>query len=190
MGIVSLDSNKVTTFISVQGHWGHKKEKSLYHLNTFFLGERNGFNIFNPEKFVEFFKRLSFFCFGIIRLEGNIFFLNTHNYFKEIMLFFGLRSLQPVKLNNWVNGSLNNPSFKKPGALFISNVNNNMYILKEAYKKCIPVICVQDSDVSIDKISYSLLGNNDSKENFAQYSNVLSDSIIKAKLFNYCKKLI
>lgn len=188
MGVISIKNAKVTTFLNVQGHWGHKKENSLQTLNSFFLGTRNNFYVFNPENYIELSKRLYFFCFNVIMLGGSILFINTHDYFKEVTLFFGLRSLQPVKLNNWVNGSLAKLSYKKRTILFLSNIDNNMYILKEAFSRCIPVIGVQDSNVSVDRISYSIIGNNDSKKMFAEYSNLLSDAVIKAKLFNFCKK--
>ena len=191
MGVILKSNNyTVTTFLTVQGHWGHKKEKSSQTLNSFFLGTRNDFNIFNPENSVEFLKRLNLFCFDVIKLNGNILFVNTYSYFERITLFFGLRSLESIKLNNWVNGSLSNLLHNKPTVLFISNINNNMYILKEASKKSIPVIGIQDSDISINRITYSILGNNDSKEVFAEYSNTLSNTIIKAKLFNFCKNIV
>jgi len=181
-------SINVITFIGIQGHWGHKKEKSLQCLNNLFLGTRNNFNVFNSENSLQYFKRLSLFCFNIIVLGGNVLFVNTSNYFEKITLFLGLRSLEYIKINNWVNGCLINQLYKKPSILFISSTHNNMYILKEASKKSIPVISIQDSDINVDKISYSLLGNDDSKETFTEYSRILSDVIIKAKLFKQCKQ--
>ena len=66
-------------FISSQSHWGHHKQILNHSLNSYFLGVKNDFTLFNPEYFIEFSKRCAIFCSNIISNDGQILFINSNN---------------------------------------------------------------------------------------------------------------
>jgi ribosomal protein S2 len=192
MGVNNLTTHiKLTSkgFLDAQGHWGHKKERLNHSSNIHVLGFKNDFTIINPEHFLEYSKRCNIFCSKTILNGGNIFFINSNDEYKKLIIYFGSRSLQPIHYNKWFGGLLTNNFFKNPCVFVMSNVSKNSFILKEASKKLIPVISIEDSDYSFNKAFYSVLGNDDSKQSLSFFYSNLTNHIIKSLLYNHCKSL-
>ena len=177
-----------SSFLKAQGHWGHKKERLNHSFNIHLLGLKSNSAVFNPEHFIEYCKRSSIFCSKTILNRGTIFFINSDDEYRKIVIFFGSRSLQPINCDKWIGGFLTNNFFKNPCVLVTPNLDKNIYILKEASRKLIPVISIEDTDHNLNKPFYSILGNDDSKQSVSYFYNILSDYIIKSSLYNHCKR--
>ena len=60
-------------------------------------------------------------------------------------------------------------------------------MLKEASKKFIPVIAIEDSNHFKDKSFYSLHGNDDNKNSIHHFYVFLTDSILRSLLYKHSK---
>jgi ribosomal protein S2 len=172
-------------FMSSQSHWGHHKQILNHSLNSYLLGVKNDFTLFNPGYFIEFSKRCAIFCSNIISNDGQVLFINSNNEFKKCVVFFGSRSLQPIYSHEWVAGSITNNFIKTPSVLVATNLSKDSYILKEALKVLIPVITIEDSNYNLHKAFYSSFANDDNKVSICYFYSFLTDHIIKSLLYNY-----
>lgn len=189
MGISKKNLTKLD-FLTTQGYWGHQKNRSNGKLNKYFLGSRNDFTVFNPECSIEYSKRSILFCSKATSKGGNLIFVSSDDTYKELVIFFGCRSLQLVHYDKWSGGFLTNNPIDKPYVLIISTTSKNASILKEASRKLIPVICVEDSDYSLDKPIYSILGNDGSKQFFHSFYSILTNNVLKSLMHKHCINLI
>lgn len=187
----NIQANSLSqSFIASQSHWGHHKQIFNYSLSPHVLGLKNGFVIFNPSHFVEYSKRCSIFCSKVILEKGDILFINFGNESKKLTMFFGSRSLQPIYVNEWLGGSITNGFLKKPSLIVTHNIPKDSLILKEASKKLIPVITLEDSDYCLNKSFYSSFGNDNNKDSICFFYSVLSESILKSTLLMCAKNLV
>ena len=174
-----------SNFILSQSHWGHHKQILNNSLNSYFLGVKNDFTLYNPEYFIEFSKRCAIFCSCIASNNGRILFINSNDEFKKCIVFFGYRCLQPIYSHEWVAGSITNNLIKAPSVLVTTNINKNSYFFKEALKVLIPVITIEDSNYSSHKAFYSSFANDDNKISICYFYSFLTDHIIKSLLYKY-----
>jgi ribosomal protein S2 len=174
-------------FLDVQFFWGHKKLFFNKLSSTYFLGLRNNNLIFNTEYAKEFIKRMLLFCMESIFKNINILFI-CHPYVK-LILFFASRCLEYISYNKWISGLLTNYTFRNSNILILTNMLKNPIILKESFKVLLPIICFEDSDYSFNKSLYPIPMNDDSKESISNFCLILTNNIIKFKLFRYCKNI-
>ena len=145
--------------------------------------------MFNSAHFVEYSRRCSVFCSNIVLDNGNILFINFGAEYKKLTVFFASRSLQTVYANKWVGGSITNNFLKKPSVIVTHNIPKDSFILKEASKRFIPIITLEDSDYCLNKSFYSSFANDNNKDSICYFYSILSDSIIKSLLLAYAKTL-
>lgn len=174
-------------FLKSQSHWGHNKQILNHSLSAHILGTKHDFVIFNSAHFVEYSKRCSIFCSNVILNKGNILFINFGVEYKKLTVFFGSRSLQTIHAHKWVGGSITNNFLKKPSIIITHNMPKDSFVLKEASKKFIPIITIEDSDYSSNKSFYSSFANDNNKESVCYFYSILSESIIKSLLLSYAK---
>nr|YP_009476766.1 ribosomal protein S2 [Cryptomonas curvata]AVM81259.1 ribosomal protein S2 [Cryptomonas curvata] len=185
----TLSGKKLTKgFIISQSYWGHNKQTLSSSISPHVFGIKNDFVIFNPSHFVEYSKRISVFCSNVILNNGNILFISFGADYKKISVFFGSRSLQSIHINKWVGGSITNNFLKKPCIIVTPVIPKDSFVLKEASKKLIPIITIEDSDYILHKGFYSSFGNDNNKESVSYFYTILSESILKSLLFSYIKK--
>lgn len=186
MGVKSKNfastKNLTKGFLASQSHWGHYKQILSNNLRSHIIGTKHGFVIFNTSHFAEYSRRCSVFCSESVLNKGNILFVNFGGEYKKLTVFFGLRSLQSIHADKWVGGSITNNFLKKPTVIITHNMPKDSFILKEASKKLIPIITIEDSDYKLHKSFYSLHGNDDNKNSICYFYSVLTDSIIKSLL--------
>lgn len=172
-------------FLNVQFFWGHKKMFFNNLSNYYLIGIKNNNLIFNLEYSKEFIKRMLLFCLESIFKNNNILFICYP--FIKLILFFAARCMQFVNYDNWISGLLTNNIFKNPNILIFANKLKNIFILKESFRVLLPFICFEDSNYFLNKSLYPLFINDDSKESLSNICLILTNNIIKFKLFNYCK---
>jgi len=196
MGVVNnrkaiQKENQNSDFLFSQSCWGHKKQYLNHRLNKHILGLKNDFVIFNNEHFLEYSNRCSFFCFNTINLGGTILFVSPNDNYKELTLYFTLRSFQRFYIEKWFGGLVTNNllNYKIPDVLVVSNLRHD-YVLKEASTKLIPIISIEDSDHLLHKSFYSVFANDDKKDSIFLFYNLLTNSIIKSLLTKYSTNLI
>ena len=179
-------------FLLSQSCWGHKKQYLKQCLNKHILGLKNDFVIFNNEHFLEYSNRCSSFCFNTINLGGTILFVSSNDNYKELTLFFTLRSFQRFYIKKWFGGLITNNllNCKVPDVFIVSNLKHDSYVLKEASTKLIPVISIEDSDHDLHKSFYSVFANDDKKDSIFLFYNILTNSIIKSLLIKHSINLI
>ena len=177
------------SYIETQSVCGHDKRTLNHSLNLHVLGLKHNFVFFNPEHSIEYLKRSSYFCYNTILSGGSILFINSNDVFNKLTLYFGSRCLQPVFLRKWVGGLLTNYFLKNPCVFIALSLNKVSGVLKEASKKFIPVITIEDSNYSIDKSFYSLYGNDDNKNSIYHFYVFLTDSILRSLLYKYSKSV-
>jgi ribosomal protein S2 len=191
MGVVvkfNVSSKQLSKgFLASQSHWGHTKQILNHSLSAHIIGTKNDFVIFNSAHFTEYSKRCSIFCSNVILDKGNILFINFGAEYKKLTVFFGSRSLQPMYAHEWVGGSITNNFLKKPTIILTHNIPKDSFILKEASKRFIPIITIEDSDYSLNKSFYSSFGNDNNKDSMCYFYSILSESIIKSLLLVHAK---
>ena len=182
-------NTKITkfSFIETQSVWGHNKRTLNHSLNLHVLGLKHDFVFLNPEHSVEYLKRCSFFCYNTMLSGGSIFFINSNDVFNKLTVYFGSRCLQPVYLHKWVGGLITNYFLKNPCVFVVLSLNKDSNVLKEASKKFIPVIAIEDSNHFKDKSFYSLHGNDDNKNSIHHFYVFLTDSILRSLLYKHSK---
>jgi ribosomal protein S2 len=182
---------QISDFLLSQSCWGHKKQYLKHSLNKHVLGLKNDFVIFNSEHFLEYSVRCSFFCFNTINNGGSILFVSSHDDYKRLTLFFTLRSFQRFYIDKWFGGLITNNllDVKTPDIFVVSNLKYDTYVLKEACKKLIPVISIEDSDHPLNKSFYSAFASDDRKDSIYLFYTILTDSIIKSLLIKYSNSL-
>ena len=193
MGVVtkstSSSKNLSKGFLASQSHWGHSKQILNHSLSAHIIGTKHNFVVFNSAHFVEYSRRCSVFCSNIVLDNGNILFINFGAEYKKLTVFFASRSLQTVYANKWVGGSITNNFLKKPSLIVTHNIPKDSFILKEASKRFIPIITLEDSDYCLNKSFYSSFANDNNKDSICYFYSILSDSIIKSLLLAYAKTL-
>jgi ribosomal protein S2 len=193
MGVVtkstSSSKNLSKGFLASQSHWGHSKQILNHSLSAHIIGTKHNFVVFNSAHFVEYSRRCSVFCSNIVLDNGNILFINFGAEYKKLTVFFASRSLQTVYANKWVGGSITNNFLKKPSVIVTHNIPKDSFILKEASKRFIPIITLEDSDYCLNKSFYSSFANDNNKDSICYFYSILSDSIIKSLLLAYAKTL-
>jgi ribosomal protein S2 len=193
MGVVtkstSSSKNLSKGFLASQSHWGHSKQILNHSLSAHIIGTKHNFVVFNSAHFVEYSRRCSVFCSNIVLDNGNILFINFGAEYKKLTVFFASRSLQTVYANKWVGGSITNNFLKKPSVIVTHNIPKDSFILKEASKRFIPIIILEDSDYCLNKSFYSSFANDNNKDSICYFYSILSDSIIKSLLLAYAKTL-
>jgi len=193
MGVVtkstSSSKNLSKGFLASQSHWGHGKQILNHSLSAHIIGTKHNFVVFNSAHFVEYSRRCSVFCSNIVLDNGNILFINFGAEYKKLTVFFASRSLQTVYANKWVGGSITNNFLKKPSVIVTHNIPKDSFILKEASKRFIPIITLEDSDYCLNKSFYSSFANDNNKDSICYFYSILSDSIIKSLLLAYAKTL-
>ena len=193
MGVVtkstSSSKNLSKGFLASQSHWGHSKQILNHSLSAHIIGTKHNFVVFNSAHFVEYSRRCSVFCSNIVLDNGNILFINFGAEYKKLTVFFASRSLQTVYANKWVGGSITNDFLKKPSVIVTHNIPKDSFILKEASKRFIPIITLEDSDYCLNKSFYSSFANDNNKDSICYFYSILSDSIIKSLLLAYAKTL-
>jgi ribosomal protein S2 len=193
MGVVTKSTpsskNLSNGFLASQSHWGHSKQILNHSLSAHIIGTKHNFVVFNSAHFVEYSRRCSVFCSNIVLDNGNILFINFGAEYKKLTVFFASRSLQTVYANKWVGGSITNNFLKKPSVIVTHNIPKDSFILKEASKRFIPIITLEDSDYCLNKSFYSSFANDNNKDSICYFYSILSDSIIKSLLLAYAKTL-
>jgi ribosomal protein S2 len=193
MGVVTKSTpsskNLSKGFLASQSHWGHSKQILNHSLSAHIIGTKHNFVVFNSAHFVEYSRRCSVFCSNIVLDNGNILFINFGAEYKKLTVFFASRSLQTVYANKWVGGSITNNFLKKPSVIVTHNIPKDSFILKEASKRFIPIITLEDSDYCLNKSFYSSFANDNNKDSICYFYSILSDSIIKSLLLAYAKTL-
>jgi len=193
MGVIikpSVSSKNLSKgFLASQSHWGHSNQILNHSLSAHIIGTKHNFVVFNPAHFIEYSKRCSIFCSNIVLDNGNILFINFGSEYKKLTVFFASRSLQTSYANKWVGGSITNNFFKKPSLIITHSIPKDSFILKEASKRFIPIITLEDSDYCLNKSFYSSFGNDNNKNSICYFYSILSDSIIKSLLLAYAKTL-
>lgn len=71
--------------------------------------------------------------------------------------------------------------FLKPEVLFMLQVNPNSSLVKEALKFQIPIVGILDSNSKPYAIQYPIPGNDDSKEAFSFYTELLINTVLDTK---------
>lgn len=193
MGVIksNISSKSLSKgFLASQSHWGHGKQITNHSLSGHILGTKHDFIIFNSAHFVEYSKRCSVFCSSLVLNKGTILFINFGTEYKKLTVFFGSRSLQSIYAHEWVGGSITNNFFKKPSAIISHSIPKDSFILKEASKKFIPIITLEDSDYCLNKSFYSSFGNDNNKDSICYFYSILSESIIKSQLLAHARNSV
>ncbi len=69
---------------------------------------------------------------------------------------------------------------KKPGALFVVDINREKLAIAEAHRLNIPIVAIVDTNTDPDEVSYPIPGNDDSLRSIGLIAEVLSETITKA----------
>ena len=69
---------------------------------------------------------------------------------------------------------------KKPGALFVVDINRERLAIAEAHRLKIPVVAIVDTNTDPDEVDYPIPGNDDSLRSIGLIAEVLGETIKKA----------
>jgi len=122
--------------------------------------------------------------------QGFFLFTNFNTLFlKNYIFFLVCRSLQTIIHTRWVNGLLTNCLWKSPPIFIVSKLNNFL-ILKETFTKRIPLILMNNNNLSLDKSFYLIFNNINSKKYMFFYYKNLSNFILLSKLYFFATELL
>lgn len=153
------------------------------------LGSRSNFNIINPEHQIEMLRRTTKVCYKI-SVKTRILFVNTQisTKFDGIIKTLAYRAGQNFVIGRWPSGLLTKRICFKIGGLFLFNVNESYFAIKEANKLGIPVIGISGLNYNVNKIMYPIFCNNLQGDGLFFTAFTLSNSILEGKLFGFIKK--
>lgn len=183
----SIESNFYTSIISFAEHNKMINRSVAIHI----LGSRSNFNIINPEHQIEMLRRTTKACYKI-SIKSRILFVNTKTTtkFDGIIKTLAYRAGQNFVVGRWPSGLLTKSIRFKIGGLFIFNVKQSYFAIKEANKVGIPVIGISGLDYNINKIMYPIFCNNLQGDGLFFSAFILSNSILEGKLFGFIKRFI
>jgi small subunit ribosomal protein S2 len=69
---------------------------------------------------------------------------------------------------------------KKPGALFVVDLNREKLAIAEAHRLNIPIVAIVDTNTDPDEVDYPIPGNDDSLRSIGLIAEVLGETITKA----------
>ena len=69
---------------------------------------------------------------------------------------------------------------KKPGALFVVDLNREKLAIAEAHRLNIPIVAIVDTNTDPDEVDYPIPGNDDSLRSIGLVAEVLGETITKA----------
>ena len=69
---------------------------------------------------------------------------------------------------------------KKPGALFVVDLNREKLAIAEAHRLNIPIVAIVDTNTDPDEVNYPIPGNDDSLRSIGLIAEVLGETITKA----------
>lgn len=180
-------------YISAQGLWGEKVNKFNNAFNYYGLGLNSNFVVLKLNVFLSYINRYLIFCSNVIRSTGNVLFIipcisnSKDSHFKELIMYYGLRSLQPIYLGKNAKDLLANNTVKNICLLVVFYTNLNVTFLKEALNSLVSAVYIENSG-PFDKFLYSVIGNKESIFFISLCYKSVSDLVLKAMLFSLFSK--
>jgi small subunit ribosomal protein S2 len=191
---IKSTKNSLQALMDAGLHYGNSTE--VWHRNAlpFIYGRREGIHIINLEHTLIYLKRAANVVREVSKNGGNILFVGSRSYMKQILADAAVRSNNFYVTCKWTKGTLSdyqnvlkhslregNTRFIHPDLIIVLDMNNSQECLHEATLKKVPTIGLIDTDCDAAQVTYAIPGNDDSYGGIELIANVLANASIEGK---------
>nr|YP_009476623.1 ribosomal protein S2 [Chroomonas placoidea]AVM81116.1 ribosomal protein S2 [Chroomonas placoidea] len=158
--------------------------------SAYLVGQRENFNIINPEVQLEMLKRIKKFSYELAKKKGKILYVNeaANCKFDGIVKFLSYKAGQNFVVGRWPCGLITKNKSLDVSCILLFNPSKSKFPIKEGNKLGLPIISLNNLGMSISKTMYPIICNN-IEGNSAFFSVLLlSHSILEGNLFEFTKK--
>jgi ribosomal protein S2 len=168
-----------------QPYVGHVSKNLSPKININFIGLRDDNCIFNSERSLESLQIASSICKDLARLGLPFLFINVLPEYNGIIKMAASTAYQPILLGDFIGGYFTNNIITAPAVVFILSSKKHFFFFKEAHRLNLPILSINDSDVSTDLSAFPIVVSDDSLGVQHTVLEVVSQGLIKGCLFHY-----